>query len=165
MTFYPTFFGARLAPQREATSPAQLAADDAAEAYGKSLSNRQIFPNFSKCLMSQQDTRIYEFGDFRLDAKKRTLVKTGEPILLPPKAMEILLALIENRERVVEKEELMEKIWAGSFVEEANLTVTMSALRKALGESKTEHPYILTFSKRGYRFVADVKEIAEKRQT
>lgn len=111
--------------------------------------------------MAQSDKRIYEFGPFRLEPRKRRLLKYGETLALPAKALDILLALVENRGQVVEKEELMRRVWADSFVEEANLTVNMSALRKALGETKTERPYIATVSGRGYRFIADVAELEE----
>jgi DNA-binding winged helix-turn-helix (wHTH) protein/TolB-like protein len=112
--------------------------------------------------MDQRDRRIYEFDTFQLDAKRRRLLKDGEALALAPKAVEILVVLVENRGRVVEKEELMQTIWADSFVEEANLTVNMSALRKALGDSKSEPRYIMTISGRGYRFLANVKEVEEK---
>src|SRR5262249_34194547 len=75
---------------------------------------------------------------------------------LTPKALELLLALVENRERVLEKSELMERIWPDSFVEETNLTQNISTLRKALGESPQQHQYIITVPGRGYRFVAEI---------
>src|SRR5689334_9267422 len=112
--------------------------------------------------MSQQDRRIYQFDRFRLDAEKRRLFKDGEAILLAPKALEILVMLVENIGRVVEKDELMQMVWADSFVEEANLTVNMSALRKALGDSKNQPRYILTVSGRGYRFLMAVQKVEEK---
>jgi tetratricopeptide (TPR) repeat protein/DNA-binding winged helix-turn-helix (wHTH) protein len=112
--------------------------------------------------MSQQDRRVYQFDRFRLDTEKRRLFKDGEAILLAPKALEILVVLVENIGRVVEKDELMQRVWADSFVEEANLTVNMSALRKALGDSKNEPRYIITVSGRGYRFLMDVQRVEEK---
>jgi DNA-binding winged helix-turn-helix (wHTH) protein/TolB-like protein/Flp pilus assembly protein TadD len=112
--------------------------------------------------MGQQDRRLYQFDSFRLDAEKRRLFKDGEALTLASKALELLIVLVENPGRVVEKDELMQTIWADSFVEEANLTVNMSALRKALGDSKNLPRYILTVSGRGYRFLADVQQVEEK---
>jgi DNA-binding winged helix-turn-helix (wHTH) protein/TolB-like protein/Flp pilus assembly protein TadD len=111
--------------------------------------------------MNQQDRRIYLFGRFRLDVERRKLFKDDEAIALASKALEILVVLVENTGRVVEKDELMQMVWADSFVEEANLTVNMSALRKALGDSKNEPRYILTVSGRGYRFLMGVQKVEE----
>ena len=99
---------------------------------------------------------FYEFGGFRLDIVKRLLLRDGEAVPLTPKAFELLLVLIENNERVLEKSELMEWVWPNSFVEETNLTQNISTLRKALGESPYQHQFIITVPGRGYRFVADV---------
>src|SRR5207249_4039801 len=74
----------------------------------------------------------------------------------------LLLVLVERRERVMGKDELMEALWPDTVVEEANLTVNMSALRKALGENPAEHRYIVTVPGRGYRFVAAVSEVWEE---
>lgn len=99
---------------------------------------------------------VYEFGPFRLETLSRRLLRDGEPVPLMPKAYETLVILIENHGKIVEKAELMNGLWPDSFVEEANLTVNISALRKALGESPGEHLYIATVPGRGYKFVADV---------
>jgi DNA-binding winged helix-turn-helix (wHTH) protein/TolB-like protein/Flp pilus assembly protein TadD len=112
--------------------------------------------------MAQSVRHIYEFDNFQLDRQRRRLLKDGEAVALSAKALEILLILVENRGRVVEKEELMQRVWADSFVEEANLTVHMSALRKALGETRRAPHFIATISGRGYRFLAEVKEVEEK---
>ncbi len=101
----------------------------------------------------------YAFDQYCLDTAKRLLLRDGEPVSLQAKAFDTLLALIENRDRVVEKDELIKKVWPDTFVEEINLTVNISALRKALGESPTDHRYIVTAPRRGYRFVAEVREI------
>lgn len=100
---------------------------------------------------------VYEFGPFRLETLSRRLLRDGEPIPLMPKAYETLVILIENHGKIVEKAELMNGLWPDSFVEEANLTVNVSALRRALGESPGDHLYIATVPGRGYKFVADVK--------
>src|SRR5207253_4534325 len=98
------------------------------------------------------------FGPFRVDAVKRRLLRAGETVSLTPKAFDTLLVLIENSGRVVEKDDLMDKVWAGLAVEENNLTQNISALRKALGERRDEPQYIMTVSGLGYRFIASVNE-------
>ena len=110
--------------------------------------------------MSEQP-QIYEFGRFRLDRAERTLRRGGEPVPLTPKVFGILLALVENNGRVVEKDELMRQVWPDSFVEEGNLTQNISVLRKALGETTDGKPYIETVARRGYRFVASVHHADE----
>jgi TolB-like protein/DNA-binding winged helix-turn-helix (wHTH) protein/Tfp pilus assembly protein PilF len=102
---------------------------------------------------------IYEFGNFRLDTKEKQLIKDGSPVSLTPKAFDMLSVLVENRGRLLEKAELLELVWPESFVEEANLSVKMSEVRRALGEGPTEDHYIQTVPRRGYRFVAEVKEL------
>jgi DNA-binding winged helix-turn-helix (wHTH) protein/TolB-like protein/Tfp pilus assembly protein PilF len=108
--------------------------------------------------MSKQPGRFYQFDSFLVDTSRRALLRGGEPVPLKPKAFETLLALVENRGRVVEKDELMRSLWPDTFVEEANLTQHISLVRKALGDDPKEHRFILTVSGRGYRFVADVRE-------
>jgi DNA-binding winged helix-turn-helix (wHTH) protein len=112
--------------------------------------------------MNQAAPSFYEFGPFRLDPLRRHLLTDDTPVPLTPKAFELLLVLVEHRERVIEKDELIERLWPDTVVEEANLTVNMSALRKALGESPAEHRYIVTVPGRGYRFVATVNEVWEE---
>lgn len=101
----------------------------------------------------------YEFGPFRVDPVRRILLRDSGPVALSPKAFEMLLALVENGGEVLEKDELMQRVWPDQFVEEANLTVNMSQLRKALGERPDEHRYIVTIPGRGYRFVASVRKV------
>ncbi len=105
---------------------------------------------------------IYEFGSFRFDATRRTLLCEGQPVTLTPKNLETLLVFLEHRERVLEKDELMELLWPDSVVEENNLTQNISALRKALGEKPNEQRFIKTIPGRGYRFVGELKEIADE---
>ena len=102
---------------------------------------------------------MYEFGPFRLDPAKRMLLRGEEPVSLTPKAFETLLLLVQNRDRVMPKEELMNRIWPESFVEEANLSQTIFMLRKTLGETTPEQRYIVTVRGSGYRFDAPVREI------
>ena len=109
--------------------------------------------------MDVQRNRFYEFGPFRMDIRERLLLRNGEPVPLPPKVYDMLLALVENSGHVIEKEELMKAVWPDTFVEESNLTVNVSALRKALGEGASEHQYIETVPRRGYRFVSTVTPV------
>src|SRR5688572_12679084 len=98
---------------------------------------------------------LYEFGPFRLDTRERVLLRNGRPLQLKPKIYETLLALISQSGHVVDKEELMKRVWPDVAVEENNLTGNIFALRRALGE----HQYIETVPRRGYRFTADVKRV------
>lgn len=110
--------------------------------------------------MTRLATRIYEFGSFRIDTVRRLLLRDGEVVQLTPKAFDTLLALVEHTDRVLEKEELLRMVWPDTVVEERNLTVNISTLRKTLGEAATEHRYIVTLPGRGYRFAAPVRELA-----
>ena len=108
--------------------------------------------------MGDTAMRIYEFGPFRVDARRRLLLREDNQVRLPTKAFETLLVLLEEKGRLVEKDELMRRVWPDAVVEENNLTVNMSALRKSLGESPREHRYLVTVPGRGYQFVADVRQ-------
>jgi TolB-like protein/DNA-binding winged helix-turn-helix (wHTH) protein/Tfp pilus assembly protein PilF len=110
--------------------------------------------------MSEQSRRSYEFGPFSADPIKRLLLRNGEPVPLSPKALETLLALIESRDRVLTKDELLKQVWGDTIVEEGGLTKNISLLRKALGEKPDTHQYIVTVPARGYQFVADVREMS-----
>ena len=101
----------------------------------------------------------YEFGPFRLDQERYLLVRNGETIQLSPKAFEILLFLVTHRGEILKKETLLEAVWPDTFVEESNLAQNIFLLRKALGEEKNEHRYIVTLPGVGYRFVAAVTEV------
>ena len=111
--------------------------------------------------MSEQNQYFYEFGPFRLDPVKRRLLRDGETIRLTPKAFDLLLVLVEERGRTVEKDELLERVWAGTIVEENNLNQNITTLRKSLGDSRHESQYIATIPGVGYRFVAEVRKIEE----
>lgn len=101
---------------------------------------------------------MYEFGPFRLDPAKHALLRGEEPVSLTPKAFETLLLLVENRDRVLLKDELMNRLWPESFVEEANLSQTIFMLRKTLGETAQDQRYIVTIRGTGYRFAEPVRE-------
>lgn len=98
----------------------------------------------------------YSFGPFRLNATERVLFRNGEPVNLPPKALETLLVLVQKAGHIVEKDELMATMWPDVFVEESNLSQYVFLLRKALGTSPNGGPYIETIPRRGYRFIATV---------
>ncbi|MCA1634031.1 MAG: winged helix-turn-helix domain-containing protein [Acidobacteria bacterium] len=108
--------------------------------------------------MTHQPALIYEFGDFSVDAARRQLRgRGGVAVPLATKAFETLLYLVARSGTVLDKDELLGAIWPNAIVEENNLTQAISALRRALGESRAEHRYIMTVSGRGYCFVADVR--------
>lgn len=101
---------------------------------------------------------IYRFGAFGVDPDKRLLLREGTIVPLTPKALDVLLFLLRHRARVCEKAELMDAVWRDIAVEESNLTVCVSMLRRALGETLRDHQYVVTFPGRGYQFVAPVVE-------
>ena len=101
---------------------------------------------------------IYEFGPFRLDPRERRLSRDGQPITLRAKIFDTLCVLVAEHGHLVEKDELIKRIWTDSVVEEGNLAHNISALRKTLGEPATGQKYIETVPGRGYRFVAKVAE-------
>ncbi len=109
--------------------------------------------------MNPPDNLIYEFGPFLLEPHARRLARNGESVPLAAPEFELLLLLVRNRGRVVEKREIMEAVWPDAEVEENNLTVRMSSLRRALGERKGYHPYIQTVTGRGYCLITQVKEL------
>ena len=107
--------------------------------------------------MTQQEVVSYEFGPFRLDMQRYLLIRDGEPIQLSPKALKTLLVLIQNRERVLKKDELLKSIWPDAHVEESNLAQNIFVIRKVLAGGSDDR-YILTIPGTGYRFVAQVTE-------
>jgi Tol biopolymer transport system component/DNA-binding winged helix-turn-helix (wHTH) protein len=108
--------------------------------------------------MSHQPKHIYEFGPYQLDAAERLLKREGETVPLQPKVFDLLLVLVEHHGHLLEKDELMKRVWPDAIVEEANLVNNISILRKTLSESGER--FIETAPKRGYRFVAGVRKIA-----
>jgi DNA-binding winged helix-turn-helix (wHTH) protein/TolB-like protein/Flp pilus assembly protein TadD len=103
-------------------------------------------------------TRTFRFSDFELDGVKRRLSRNGQTLLLTPKAFDLLLTLVEFRGEVLSKDDLLARVWPGQFVEEGNLKVHISALRKVFGEGKGDHRFIVTVPGRGYSFVADLDD-------
>jgi DNA-binding winged helix-turn-helix (wHTH) protein/TolB-like protein len=104
----------------------------------------------------------YVFGEFEVDAAERTCARAGENVPLTGKVFDILLAFVENPNRLLSKDDLMERVWHDEFVEEGNLARNISTLRKALGDNGKDHKYIATVQGRGYRFVADVRPIGRE---
>jgi DNA-binding winged helix-turn-helix (wHTH) protein/tetratricopeptide (TPR) repeat protein len=114
--------------------------------------------------MANENNGLYEFGPFRLDAAQRLLLRDDCPIPLQPKAFETLLMLVRNSEKVVLKDELLNAVWADTFVQESNLTQNIFVLRKALGDNDGGRRYIITVPGRGYRFAEKVRTITEAEQ-
>ncbi|MDH3529536.1 MAG: winged helix-turn-helix domain-containing protein, partial [Acidobacteriota bacterium] len=108
--------------------------------------------------MNAKEKCCYEFGTFRLDTAEHTLFHKGQAVHLTPKAIETLLVLVENHGHLVEKDELLEKVWEGSFVEESNIAKNISVLRKTLSGNGLKEPIIETIPTRGYRFVTPLNE-------
>ena len=104
---------------------------------------------------------IFEFEEFRVDSLKRQLFRSnGEVITLPPKAFDTLLHLVKHPGQLLRKNDLMEAVWVDVAVEENNLSQSISAIRRALGERGGDHRFIVTVSGHGYKFVAPVRELA-----
>ena len=113
--------------------------------------------------MAAAPQTVFEFGDFRVDPRKRLLTRRGgEVIALTPKHFDFLLYLVENAGEVLEKDRIMGAVWPRMVVEENNLNQAVSQLRRLLGDDGAEHRYIVTVPRRGYRFVADVQVATPK---
>lgn len=112
--------------------------------------------------MPLKTKHLYRFGPYRLDGDEQVLLRDGQPVTLPPKDLETLFVLVENAGHIVEKEELLEKVWPGVFIEEGNLARHVFNLRQVLGDTADGRPYIETIPRRGYRFVATVQEDGEE---
>ena len=105
-------------------------------------------------------SNLFRFGQFVLDPARRTLSCADSPISLTPRAFDVLLFLVQNPNRLVTKEELLQAVWGDSFVEEGNLTQYISHLRKALGENSEDARLIVTIARKGYQFTARVTAVA-----
>ena len=102
------------------------------------------------------ESKTYVFGDFRFVPTESLLLKSGEAVSLPPKALNLLEKLVENAGSVVTKDELIREVWDDLAVEESAVSRTVFLIRAALGDDPKNHTFIQTVPKRGYRFVADV---------
>jgi DNA-binding winged helix-turn-helix (wHTH) protein len=109
--------------------------------------------------------RFYEFGPFRLDPNRHRLFLGDEVVPLSPKAIQTLILLVENRGKLLERESLMDALWPHVIVEDANLTVAVSQLRKALNQNGEKGEFIETIPRVGYRFVADICEVIKEPAT
>ena len=108
-----------------------------------------------------QNKGFYKFGGYIIDVSQRVLLRDGKFVHLTPKAFNILLLLIQNHGRIVDKDTLMREVWPDAFVEEGNLAFNINTLRNILGKDESESHCIETVRKRGYRFVADVRYVDE----
>ena len=105
-------------------------------------------------------SKVYEFNEFRLDVAERRLLRNGDSVTIKPKIFDLLLFLVTRPNQLVVKEYLMKSVWADTIVEENNLTVSMSILRKTLGDDQDKNKIIETVPRQGYRFLARVTEIS-----
>ncbi|HET9307738.1 MAG TPA: winged helix-turn-helix domain-containing protein [Candidatus Sulfotelmatobacter sp.] len=112
--------------------------------------------------MTKTTKQLYEFGPFRVDTRECLLLREGKVLALTPKAFETLLVLLQNAGRLLPKDELMQRIWQDSYVEEVNLSQHISTLRKALGDTAHGSRYIVTVPGRGYRFTEKVRFVPER---
>src|SRR5258705_6901704 len=112
--------------------------------------------------MREQRRQVYGFDDFRLDVANRELLRDGRPVALPAKAFDMLVVLVENGGRLVGKDELFNRVWPDQIVEESNLAVHVSAIRKALGEKKDHLRYLVTVPGHGYRFTGNALRLDEE---
>jgi len=113
-----------------------------------------------KTVIRVSGDRFYEFGPFRLDSSAPLLLRCGDVVPLPPKALDVLVVLVDKRGMLVSRDELVSAVWPDTFVEESNLGHHVSILRKTLGNVDNGQPYIETISKRGYRFTGPVRQAA-----
>ena len=111
--------------------------------------------------MSKPVQPVYEFGPFRLNVSERLLLRDQKPVQVTPKVFDTLLVLLEHKGRLVEKSELMQRLWPDTFVEEGALTRNISDLRKALDDGSKGQKYVETVPKQGYRFTASVRETTD----
>lgn len=107
-----------------------------------------------------QDKLVYQFGTYALDSESLELTNGGEPVEVEPQVFSLLVCLIENRDRVMSKDELIEQVWGGRIVSDSSLNSRINSLRKAVGDNGKVQAVIKTFPRRGFRFVADLEEAA-----
>ena len=115
--------------------------------------------------ISAEDKGVYASGPFRLDPFRRLLLRDEAVVALSPKLFDTLLYLIENPDRVIGKDEMMEALWAGRIVEEGSLSQTIFSLRKALNAPGDMNRFIITSPGRGYRFTAPIRTVPRQART
>jgi DNA-binding winged helix-turn-helix (wHTH) protein len=126
--------------------------------------DRRDFPGVLQQPMAnprQSVPLIYRFDDVVVDCAKFQVLKAGEPRTLAPRAFDLLVHLIENRDRVIEKQECFDHVWRDVFVSDNALTKAIKEVRRALGDDADSPHYIETVPKRGYRFIADLRPLEE----
>lgn len=111
--------------------------------------------------MSNNIKHLYEFDDFRVDPNQKCLWHGEKLVSVTPKAFDTLVVLLENKGRVVDKDTLLNQVWANTFVEEATLAQNISTLRKTLSLQPNGKQFIETIPRRGYRFVGEVREVID----
>jgi DNA-binding winged helix-turn-helix (wHTH) protein/tetratricopeptide (TPR) repeat protein len=139
---------------------AAIGTDNTAGCGRGSLGTAEKNPKNIQTPMKPADAEAYRFGPFELRPSEYTLMRDGVAEHLNPKAFDMLRLLVERHGHIVEKEGLIAFLWPDTVVEEANLSVQMAAVRKALGGTPGSDRYIETVPKRGYRFVADVEVVS-----
>jgi eukaryotic-like serine/threonine-protein kinase len=131
----------------------------------RSVSGSGLISAMFVALSPPVEKRVYRFDEFLADPVRRVLLRgghDGEAVQVTPKALSILLVLLEHHGQVIGKEELIRQVWASSYVSDANLTQNVSSLRKALGEKAGEHRYVVTVPGQGYCFAAPVERVEEE---
>src|SRR5882757_5483570 len=108
-----------------------------------------------------EDGVVLTFGDHRLDIQRRELRRGVELVGLEPKAFDLLAFLVQHRDRVVSKDDLLQAVWGGRIVSESALTTRINAVRRALGDDGATQRLIRTFTRKGVRFVGEVTEISD----
>jgi Tol biopolymer transport system component/DNA-binding winged helix-turn-helix (wHTH) protein len=130
-------------------------------------STRNVFKSGPKCsektlkALREENRQVFEFDQFRLHVAKRQLLREGEVVPLYSKAFDLLLLLVRSNGRDLTKDEILDNVWPGQILEESNLTVNISAVRRALGEKASQPRYLITIPGVGYRFVAPVRDRPE----
>lgn len=112
--------------------------------------------------METQFPRFYEFGEFKIDSRRRILTKNNDEIHISAKNFELLLFLLQNEGRILSHNELLDSVWEGTFVEQSNLKKGISALRQILGETPDSSLYIKTIPRKGYSFVSPVRAYTDE---
>src|SRR5215471_15466370 len=103
----------------------------------------------------------FRFGPFGLDSRTRQLLRDGGEVALSPKAFHLLLLLVENHSRAMSRNELQQQLWPSTFVLDTNLAGLIAEVRRALGDTADDPAFVRTMHRFGYRFIADVREVAD----
>src|SRR5918995_3212726 len=108
---------------------------------------------------------MFRFADHELDLRRHELRRAGEVVHVEPQVFDLIAFLLMSRDRIVSKDEILDRIWDGRIVSESALSSRINAARKAIGDNGNDQIFIRTFHKRGFRFVADVVERADEAGT